>query len=464
MFKRILAATIIILAAFSGRATAESWCIEGYIKGRQESVAKLETPQPSEYQSLVDDISVGLGVSGEFKAIPCHHNRQVYAYTVGSESETAVPSGEYIIYDPTWVNQVIGSNKTQVVFLFGHEIGHLSGRHNTRQIKPDEKELEADNSGGCAVARLKLSFEPVREFLSRPGIRPVKADGTYFDRETSIAEAEEGYVKCGGDPPSCGGNSAWYICPAKKYTEAWRIALEVLTVEIGDSEVTIKGFELRTSMSDTPTSALSAINDTLDTQPSNVSIEFRTVKSEELPKNLGLQDYATFRDMETDSSAEFVRGLYNRYRNEIGSEMGRFSSQTIESNDLSVTIASDDQNKIWSVTTRPLGVVEKMNKGDSVLLLKEFTFPVSDGYFLRKDSYGYSSLFSRVDNGLLAITSASSSHRLRERTTRVVVKRKDGVGDPTYGLMHSSKSDKSLVFYHQDLEPASSVFLDFGWQ
>jgi outer membrane protein OmpA-like peptidoglycan-associated protein len=155
-----------------------------------------------EAEQLIMRIAREAGLSGSaIKVVACDYEPNAFAY-YQPPGDTSIPAGEYIIYSPRWVHQVIGTDAVQAMALFGHELGHLLNRDfTTRLDTPNEtKEREADRFAGCAVARLNGSWDRLKDLLSR--LREEKGDPRYPGRLASLAAAEEGYRLCGRPAPT----------------------------------------------------------------------------------------------------------------------------------------------------------------------------------------------------------------------------------------------------------------------
>ena len=149
--------------------------------------------------------SIALSSSG-LTIIECSSIIKVSSLGIGpveKPSENTLPPGDYILYEKTWVSEVIGSQidptkkrtYDEAIFVFGHELGHILGRHFTSNDKLPklQKETDADRFGGCAAGVMGADWNNVEGILSR--IRP-SVDGEYPSREHSIAVAHESYSLC----------------------------------------------------------------------------------------------------------------------------------------------------------------------------------------------------------------------------------------------------------------------------
>jgi hypothetical protein len=163
-------------------------CLRDYFAKKTLGIA-----QPAA-ENLIKDIGKAMAIMGEIQVIPCSYAEQVES-TVDEDDDTEVPRGEYIVYNPTWVQQVIGNNKVEAIAVFGHELGHFVQRHfSTRsQIDRIQQEIEADYFAGCAVASMGSPWKPMAELLER--IRN-ENDEVYPNRLKSQEKAKQGYDTC----------------------------------------------------------------------------------------------------------------------------------------------------------------------------------------------------------------------------------------------------------------------------
>lgn len=147
-------------------------------------------------EALIARVARSIGLSQSVSVVPCRFSSKAISWYARNVPD--VPNGEYVIYNPDWVREVIGKDEIQAIALFGHELGHFVNRHfDTRQdLTLKEKETEADHFAGCAVARLKGNFATLENLLSR--LR-TEVDANYPNRLTSIESAKKGYADCGGD-------------------------------------------------------------------------------------------------------------------------------------------------------------------------------------------------------------------------------------------------------------------------
>ena len=162
-----------------------------------------QSPQPAQMDptttliaEIVTRVAVSIGLGHPNVTIKaCDFSEKVFSYvTTGSDGITA---GRYIVYNPTWLREVVGDNQVEMVALFGHEMGHILNDHfiSQKDLSPVEKETEADHFAGCAVARLGGGKGDLDALIKR--IRATTSQ-LYPDRLHALQTADEGYEGCGG--------------------------------------------------------------------------------------------------------------------------------------------------------------------------------------------------------------------------------------------------------------------------
>jgi hypothetical protein len=178
-----------LLPSLASPQTAE--CVSQYLTERKADNSRVVAPVGAE--DFVGRVSKSIGLSRQVTLVPCDFINKALAWP-GDPSSSIV--GEFIIYNPDWVREVLGKDQLQAVALFGHELGHflngdfLPGRMKLPQA---QRESDADRFAGCAVARSHGNFQALEDLLSR--LRPETA-GQYPSRKQSIASAREGYEVC----------------------------------------------------------------------------------------------------------------------------------------------------------------------------------------------------------------------------------------------------------------------------
>jgi hypothetical protein len=145
----IFAAVASILSPIWARAQVT--CIQAYLSDPSRTALGFT---PSDVETIVSKVanSIGLSPSG-IRVIPCDGVANVQSAYLSRDD---VPKGDYILYDPVWVRQVIGNDVSgagsskshdEATFLFGHELGHLLLRHFTSssELPRIRKEMDADH-------------------------------------------------------------------------------------------------------------------------------------------------------------------------------------------------------------------------------------------------------------------------------------------------------------------------------
>jgi hypothetical protein len=134
------------------------------------------------------------------RAIPCSDAENAHAYF--SKKEDDLPeeyvNQHFILYSKKWVSDHLNSGDVELNFILGHELGHLINNHDSSRSSLDGilKEQEADYTGGCAVAHMKMKWPPVEALIKK--IRKPQSV-FYGPREESLAWAKKGFTNCGGE-------------------------------------------------------------------------------------------------------------------------------------------------------------------------------------------------------------------------------------------------------------------------
>lgn len=168
-------------------------CVTDYLASVAKDGSTLGI-SASDAEQLIMRVGESIGLQRPVKVIPCPQVAKAYAWPGGQKD--GVPDGEYIIYNPDWVREVIGKDQVQAVALFGHELGHfLNGDFTVRKDVPRRiQERDADRFAGCAVAKISGDFSKLEDLLSRLRL---ERDSVYPDRLTSIESAKLGFNSCG---------------------------------------------------------------------------------------------------------------------------------------------------------------------------------------------------------------------------------------------------------------------------
>lgn len=167
-------------------------CEEQYKADFQSKHVALNI-SPSEADIIVRDIAARSGINADdivVLACPSIENAQA-DYSSGTSS---VLQGEYILYNPTWVANVAGSDRTELYAIFGHELGHIANRHFFKpSLSRREKELEADKFSGCVISTSGGQWEKLEALLTR--LRP-ESETEYPARKDAIEAARKGWNDC----------------------------------------------------------------------------------------------------------------------------------------------------------------------------------------------------------------------------------------------------------------------------
>ncbi|MDN3571300.1 M48 family metalloprotease [Methylobacterium longum] len=178
-------------------------CLEEHATGKITGSAKVSDTVP-DAEELLRTVGSYFGMDRDISIISCGMIEKVESWAASAPdmtqelSSVGVKPGRYIVYNPTWVREVIGNDRDQAIFVFGHEFGHFVRGHffERREVARDRKELEADQFGGCATARMKSNWSSVQSLVSR--LRPSRGDGFYPSAEDSVAVVKEGFEGCDG--------------------------------------------------------------------------------------------------------------------------------------------------------------------------------------------------------------------------------------------------------------------------
>jgi hypothetical protein len=189
----IALATMLVIGVRS--AEAQLTCI-------QASVSSTTQPSlgfaPSDVVGLVTQVASAIGLSPNgISIIPCDGIRdgEIKAQSIYLDRPDLKIKGDFILYDPTWIRELIGNDREQAIVIFGHELGHLLDRDWTtnRDLPKIKKETNADHFAGCAAGALGVAWGKVQDVLSR--IR-ADVDTDYPSREHSLAAAKIGFDAC----------------------------------------------------------------------------------------------------------------------------------------------------------------------------------------------------------------------------------------------------------------------------
>lgn len=144
-------------------------------------------------QSLVDEMSLALGLARAIWAVPCDAVETIQSTTIGDIARV----GQFVVYNRTWWHEAVGADRSTSVFLVAHEIAHfLNGdTDEPRASFPRSQiELDADEFAGCALARMGFTIDSAVDVLNR--LRPVTASASYPSATESIKVATSGFNRC----------------------------------------------------------------------------------------------------------------------------------------------------------------------------------------------------------------------------------------------------------------------------
>ena len=191
----------VLLLAVSANAQP-NYCLERYAQGD----AGLGISK-SEAEELINDVARSIRLRMAITVFPCRYMKGQKVVALEPDGGTpGRPPGQYVVYDPDWVQEVIGTDRFQAIALFGHELGHFLNQHFTyrRNLPRIQQETEADEFAGCAVARMGGSWDTLSGLLSRLR-KDTNRDPDYPDRLASLDAAQKGFQGCSGGgtaPPS----------------------------------------------------------------------------------------------------------------------------------------------------------------------------------------------------------------------------------------------------------------------
>jgi hypothetical protein len=207
------------------------------IRDAQKNFKLINNPKyVLELQEIADDF----GDTDTVTFIECDAVEGLFSHK--NVDDDTIPFDDYIVYSPSFLNLATQGERAKLLFLLGHEYGHLSEGHFTdkKGRPPEENELEADIKGACAVAAQDASKNALIQILS--AIRDAPHSQGYPPLEVALAAAEESYNNC------------LRIVPASNETTALPNSRVALVEPVG---ATIEGVKrsvhsLSTSLIDSP--------------------------------------------------------------------------------------------------------------------------------------------------------------------------------------------------------------------
>ena len=216
-----LVAGCLLFAMGWAEAQVHISCINAFELRREEDKGPLGIAL-NDAEQLINDIATNIAVSPDaITLVECYRPElKALAWMPSDESTSDIPYKQYIIYNPSWVQDVIGEDRTQAVALFGHEFGHFAGYHFTTQkhLSREVKELQADLFAGCAVARDGGEWERLEALFSR--LRRSE-DDLYPNRLKSLEQARIGFERCSRAASSSSPQTANKTNPWVKLTSSW---------------------------------------------------------------------------------------------------------------------------------------------------------------------------------------------------------------------------------------------------
>lgn len=150
----------------------------------------------------LNEIAEKLGTVNVPKLVPCNFASKARTYYVPEEipesaNSSRILAGEYIVYNPDWIRELLGDDLNALYALFGHELGHFINRDFTEpRIRTfiQEKERDADWFAGCALGLTDRDFVSAETVLRK--IREKKRAMDYPPINESLEAAYSGYQSC----------------------------------------------------------------------------------------------------------------------------------------------------------------------------------------------------------------------------------------------------------------------------
>jgi len=160
-----------------------------------DQAQRVEDGYRAELEGLVERILHRRAMRGGVVVVPCNKVAKVVAWDTATALE-GIPKGEYIVYQPDWVREVLGNDRDQLLVVLGHEVGHLVNREGRADGTSQEFELDADRFAGCTAAEFEVSWDKVEDVLSRLRDSEVDEGDAHPDRNRTLAAAQDGYARC----------------------------------------------------------------------------------------------------------------------------------------------------------------------------------------------------------------------------------------------------------------------------
>lgn len=191
----VLLGALLSSGAVAGPST--SFCVKEHMASNAaDEEATSHNIAADEITSLIYKVGATITVDASaITIVPCNHELRAAAWYGQVEGAQA---REYIVYNPTWTREVLGSNSEEITFVFGHELAHLLNRDSfepRRSLPSLQKETDADRFGACAVARTGGQWHSVAAIIER--LRD-EVDSTHPSAARSLEAARAGFEACGG--------------------------------------------------------------------------------------------------------------------------------------------------------------------------------------------------------------------------------------------------------------------------
>jgi Peptidase family M48 len=172
-------------------------CLVKYIAAKKQNTLAIS---PEEAELIVQRIANYIGLDESIPVVKCNSSSvsNAMAWVQKDSNELGIVQGEYILFNPTWVKNVAGADKTELDAIFGHELGHILKRHYYKAGDRPTQETEADKFAGCAVAKGGGNWAKLKDLFAR--IRPTKSTAEYESYDDAVAAAKKGWMNCGGSP------------------------------------------------------------------------------------------------------------------------------------------------------------------------------------------------------------------------------------------------------------------------
>lgn len=193
---RGLAALIFIASFFVAPAFGQASCLREHFKTPSTAGIML-----TDAENLVGQVKKAQQFVRKIVVVECPFYFSKKAVAFPARGQVGIPDGEYIVYDSTWMREMVGDDLGLAYIILAHEIGHfINGDFadgGNDLLRPDQ-ELAADRYAACAVARNGGNWASLQNLLSRIRVEEVSDGDLYKDKFTSIAAAKDAFLGCGG--------------------------------------------------------------------------------------------------------------------------------------------------------------------------------------------------------------------------------------------------------------------------